>query len=202
MHPLEGEKKVKQNLYRNSEGYTDKTAGAAISNVEGGRLMDETRDKFYDGDIVMSLLVNGEEAEFLIVKKHEDYCSTLRLYPDPNRERTITVVSRSLMYTDPGRPGYLYYGNIGSFIKNISTDELLRVRKAVCESFGCAVGKSEEEAPEEIPALTTALTTFESNGPEVTDMERKLIEAEAKLSVYKELYEEERHRQEGENTNA
>lgn len=103
---------------------------------------------YYDETPVKTGLFNGPQPgeiwessyhkEFLILKNHGGYCTTLALNDNPHEE-TVEVVSRTVRYTNPGMVGYSFCNQFVQFIKTIPEEEYMAIMEAVGDRLGVTI---------------------------------------------------------------
>ena len=201
---------IKQDDLRlNGSGYTDYTAYRAIRNVEDARV--NSKDNYSEGDIVIVNKIGRVREEILLISLHQDYASGIALKERRPVENAVPVNGRKKMYSDAGRPCYVYYSAIEECVKTVDEDELRKVRNAIASAFGieqivrgAAPVVEKVSGPSEHDMLKLLMETVSAIGTEVdeiantglaTEDRERIIRAEAERDVYKRLYEQERMNQ-------
>ena len=137
--------------WRNVEGYADPTASRAFQNME------EQGMGLKDGEIYNVVRKDGVIAQNLIIRVFENYSLTLMLKDSPDRiapENVIEVVSRSIMYADAGRLGYVFNNILeeSEYIRTLGEAKLNLVKGKIVEMIvgppGADVGPTEAHSPE------------------------------------------------------
>ena len=201
------------NMFRNHEGYTDKTAGAAITALvreerkkmalkEKG--MDETNMlEICRGDIWITDGGNGEATETLVLGAHGKYCTTLLLRPTAPEENAVEVISRTRMYTDAGKPGYVFYNRFREFVKSVPDKEIARIEKGILHALGIEsavmdgwTAKAKEAEPVAAQENTSEKVVEEPEKPQCNCRRRELghelqvAKLTAERDMMKNLYED------------
>lgn len=164
-------------LFRNGSGYYDPTAGEAIKETEKEM---GNRGEWADGDIVEVQKNNGNQVEMVLIRCHSNYATALALMETPPRENTVAITSRAQMYSDAGKVQYVFYENICNFVKALSDDDFLIVKKAVRKALDLEEWQQLEEADWRLKTVMKERDETFNN----------LIKTEAQLELMKELYRE------------
>lgn len=158
-------------LFRNGEQYFDPTAGAAISNIERGEVME-----YKAGDIVRLTRATGTPREFAVLAADSDTIVGIGLH-DTEYPGDIEVLCYTPMYASPMR---LEFANLrfatASFLKAMTEHELFALRDAVADILSIEHADIAEDVPDEVIDAAE-------------EQAKELIEARATARVYKELYE-------------
>lgn len=173
-------------------------------------------DNYLDGDIVTTNNAKFGEDELLLVKCHERYATALRLQENKPKENSVKVVSRTEMWGDTGKLGYIYYDKITGYIKTLPEEELDKVREKIMESIGAAAEYPRDtefdsimnDGPQEdntqlrelkhmVQDLADTIhgqaeTQRTPNEEDVRLLQKALNRAETERDIYKSLYEQER----------
>lgn len=125
---------IEYDMKRNGSGYYDETPVKAglFSGPQAGEIWQSTFGK-----------------EFLILKNHGGYCTTLALNDNPHPQ-TIEVVSRTVRHTNPGMVGYSFNNSLKEFIKAIPEEKYMDITQAVGERLGVTIRVSAEDDADEI----------------------------------------------------
>lgn len=116
-----------KNLYRNSEGYFDPTAGKALGIAHKEELM----NGYKDGDIVMVEMSGGGDTEVLLLRVHRTYATALRVCDTCPKENGLAIRSKAMEYIDGGRFQYVFPDKILSLVRSMTDKELDAVKKHV-----------------------------------------------------------------------
>ena len=110
---------------RNSSGYLDQTAYLGLSgqNARPGEIWASRRN---------------EDEEFLIIKNHGDFCTTLKLN-DESKFNCMKINSRAAKYTNPAMLGYAFNNSLGEYIKKLPDIEFAAVLKAIEKALSLTV---------------------------------------------------------------
>lgn len=110
--------------------------------------MKRNGSEYYDETPVKTGLFSGPQPgeiwestfgkEFLILKNHGPYCTTLALN-DNQHPDTIAVASRTVKHTNPGMLGYSFNDNLVQYIKNVPEDNFLSIMEAVGDRLGVTI---------------------------------------------------------------
>lgn len=144
---------TESNFRRNGEGYNDPTPWGAFNEIHEGEIYE----------------YNGKE--ILILRSHENFCNVLTLSTEDSGYDTIEVMSRCVMYTDPGMVSYALKKRIGGFVKKLPDDELETVLRKV-----------EAALMLEIVRVVTK--------ENIVEVEKEVEPHTEDCSIYKQLYEE------------
>lgn len=114
---------MEDDMKRNGSGYYDETPvkSGVFNGPQPGEIWESTMGK-----------------EFLILKNHGGYCTTLALNDNPH-EKTIEVVSRTVRYTNPGMVGYSFNNQLSAYIKTVPEEKYLDIMQAVGERLGVTI---------------------------------------------------------------
>lgn len=114
---------MEDDMKRNGSGYYDETP------VKTG---------FFGGPQAGEIWESTMGKEFLILKNHDGYCSTLALNDNPHPQ-TMEVVSRTLKHTNPGMVGYTFNNQLSAFVKTVPEETYLDIMQAVGERLGVKI---------------------------------------------------------------
>ncbi len=133
---------------------------------------------------------SGESREYLILKCFDDYATGLLLTFTEPKQNGLQIRSRSMMWTDCARLGYVYYDKCISMVRTVSADEMNRVITEIVKATGLY---PKTEKPEELKIVEPVKVVDEPVvSPDSTDlMELKIaFEGEKReKEVYKNLCE-------------
>ena len=183
--------------YKNSSNCADPTAYKAL-NAECARPGEIWSRKW------------AEDEEFLIIKNHGSFCTTLKL-TDEAVAAGIAVVSKRKRYTNPAMVGYTFNSTLGEFVKTLPPEQfetvLLAVEDALEIKLTAATAvpmesvqrETEEEVErlmsehkkkwEELEKPWVTYETWESNMNGKLEAERRRADkAEGKLELLREMY--------------
>ena len=127
---------MEDDMKRNGSGYYDETpvkTGLFSNTPQAGEIWESTMGK-----------------EFLILKNHGGFCTTLALNDNPH-EKTIEVVSRTVRYTNPSMVGYSFNNCLSAFIKTVPDEKYLDIMQAVGERLGVTIKVSKADDADEVP---------------------------------------------------
>ena len=126
---------MEDDMKRNGSGYIDETpikTGLFSGGTQAGEIWESTMGK-----------------EFLILKNHGGFCTTLALNDNPH-EKTIEVVSRTVRYTNPSMVGYSFNNCLSAFIKTVPDEKYMDIMQAVGERLGVIIRVSAADDADEI----------------------------------------------------
>ncbi|MDO4615655.1 MAG: hypothetical protein Q4B15_08500 [Lachnospiraceae bacterium] len=181
---------------KNAEGYRDPTAAGAIKQIERKNTM-----QAYEGEIWKVENARGGENEVLLLKCFENYAAVLRLTDTKPEENSVEIRSHSLKWSDCGKVGYSFYNTLCSFVRELSSAEMMTVRGRVAYALGFCLmqtkaepGKDEMEkepkqAAAEVVKQVPAQVQSGSENEEMTKLRIDLAATEAERNVYKGLCE-------------
>lgn len=129
--------------YKNSSGCADPTPYNAL-NPECARPGEIWTRKWMDDE------------EYLIIKNHGGFCTTLKL-SDAAVAAGVVVVSRRKRYTDPAMVGYTFNNTLGEFVKTLPTEQFEAVLRAVEDALELTLlPPAKPEPVESVPQETEA----------------------------------------------
>lgn len=163
------------NETKNAEGYTDLTAYKAIKKVSN-----DTGVEIYEGDIWNAETPAGTK-QVLILAVHENYASTCTLLETRQTENNLAINSKTVMYADTGKLGFIFKDKLSEFVKAVPAAELAKIREAIASSLNLTVG---------IPQDNTAyVDKLERERDIYKGMYEDNVRIEADRDIYKRLYE-------------
>lgn len=114
---------MEDDMKRNGSGYFDEmpVKSGFFAGPQAGEIWESTMGK-----------------EFLILKNHDGYCSTLALNDNPHPQ-TMEVVSRTLKHTNPGMVGYTFNNQLSAFVKTVPEETYLDIMQAVGDRLGVKI---------------------------------------------------------------
>ena len=180
---------------RNASGYLDPTAylGSCGATAKPGEIWTRKWQ---------------EDEEYLVIKNHGGFCTTLKL-TDEAVAAGIAVVSKRKRYTDPAMVGYTFSSTLGDFVKQLTDEAFKMVIRAVEDALSINLllppvetpdreADTEFERPklenetlrEEIENSNAAREKWEYKVAEKLDEARqRAAKAEGKLELLREMYD-------------
>ncbi len=76
------------------------------------------------------------ESDGLILAVHGEYSTVLRLQPVQPRENGMEIQSRCMMWSDLGKPAFVYHNQLGDLVKQIPEKQLFEIRRALAGVLG------------------------------------------------------------------
>lgn len=161
--------------FRNAERYYDPTAGAALTNIEKGERMN-----WNIGDIITATRQGNPVEKKLLVLANDGYVLTGMILLSREMSNCITVMCGTQMYANPYRLDHVSLStNDIQLNRTASDEELTAAQDAVRKAFGFEYDHAEQEDDEDDSELADLAEA----------QAKELIEANARVDIYKELYE-------------
>lgn len=176
-------------IYRNSEGYYDPTAGAAIKAVEREKAM-----MVKANDIIL-ITRNGKTRKLAVLAVTGAVATGCALY-DSEMLGSVRIICGGEMFAHPEKVEFCFLNSVDiDFMRTMSDEEASALRREVARVIGVSqetgtaelmLIKGDELAEAETGTDSAAL----SEALDLADEQAKeLIRVKAQADTYKELYE-------------
>ncbi|MDO4649389.1 MAG: hypothetical protein Q4B26_12135 [Eubacteriales bacterium] len=169
---------------KNAEGYNDPTAAGAIKQIERKNTM-----QAYEGEIWKVENAKGGENEVLLLKCFENYATVLRLTDTKPEENSVEIRSHSLKWSDCGKVGYAFYNTLCSFVRELSSAEMMTVRGRIASMLGFYLTPQKAETKEEPEKKVVPVEEPKPVVQADSELRIELAAMQREKEIYKDLYE-------------
>lgn len=165
-------------MYRNSEGYLDMTAGKAMEKMgETSMEYEKNMNTVHAGDVYKTK-VGHKQMNFLVMSATEKYVLGFVLLDKECDNDYEIELDGHTYHTDCARGSYGYYDRLGLKVGSVEMDKVVELRKKLAKIWG--MDKPVERVVEKVVEKTVEI--------EENDMELEMLKVE--LRVQKEMYRE------------